>query len=99
RQGSGRRAARRESDLERGGAPGADAITTYDGGASDGEQQDGCPADPGQGEGGGPHLADGARGQARLRRLRDRGAEGRRGDIGRRSDKARLGNRLSGGDE
>ena len=46
-----------------------------------GAQQDGSPADSRQGEGRRAHVADGARRQARLRRLRHRGAEGRRRDV------------------
>ena len=45
-----------------------------------GARQDGSPQDPRQGQGRRPHVADRAGRQARLRRVRHRGAEGRRGD-------------------
>ena len=81
-RGSDRGAARRESDLtiRRTGDRRRRNTTQRN---DDGEQQDRSPADSRPREGRGPHGADRARRQGRLRRLRHPGAEGRRGDVGR----------------
>ena len=74
-----RRAARRQGDLN---AATRDAHRDHaiDGGTSMANDKTAGPADPRRGEGRGPHVADRARRQAGLRRLRHRGAEGRRRD-------------------
>ena len=64
-------------------------------GNDDGAQQGGGAADSGQGEGRWTHVADRARRQARLRRLRHHRAEGRRRHHGRRSRQARRRHGLS----